>query len=564
MDALFHQLRANLRLHFRNRMALLYGYLFPVLFLLAFWTLYRYDQVPLIRHMGELLTITVLGGACFGFPTTLVSERERGVWRRFRLSPAPTASLVLGTVLARYVLLISAGLLQVLLAMAAGMPLPRHPVDLWIAFTFVSFAFLGVGLVVAMLADNVPAVQALGQCIFLPMLIVGGVAVPLTSLPPWADRLSYFLPGRYSVEAIQAAVAGDGLSNSGFNLVVLAVIGAAAGVAGAKLFRWDRQQRFAALTGKGWVAVAVAAWIAAGIAAEWRRTSAAGPPPVPAETGASVAETALRPEASVPSAPPPPAAAEPTLESPSAVVTEPAAPVEPQTAAPAAPVSDTAASEVAAPAPADTDREPASEQPDLLPAGAEAAAAADEPDEPAPMPEAPEPPPAPIPDVPTSWRLVTREIIDRDLTFDRLPSDQGIVTPIAQPGQYLDSQLEADLIAVADALFIWEPGQTADPVQRVRNWLLALGMHDVAQTPLEAYLPEIVFAELQVRVPPDDLIGILYWIAVFPERGYVPPDSEFLKLGLHGIPTNEPEVRNRAAIYGVKLLGRLTGHIPAG
>src|SRR5688572_1703894 len=138
----------GLRLHGRNKLALLYSYLFPTLFLLAFWVLYRYDQVPLIRHMGELLTVTALGGACFGLPTTMVSERERGVWRRYRLTPVPTREFVAGTLIARYVLLLLAGLLQVALAMALGMPLPRHPFDLWIAFTAVAFAFLGLGLVI--------------------------------------------------------------------------------------------------------------------------------------------------------------------------------------------------------------------------------------------------------------------------------------------------------------------------------------------------------------------------------------------------------------------------------
>ena len=90
MHAFLHQLRVSLSLHFRNRMALIYGYLFPTMFLIAFWVLYRYDRVPLARHMGELLTVTALGGACFGLPTTMVSERERGVWRRYRLAPVRT------------------------------------------------------------------------------------------------------------------------------------------------------------------------------------------------------------------------------------------------------------------------------------------------------------------------------------------------------------------------------------------------------------------------------------------------------------------------------------------
>src|SRR3954464_15043297 len=179
MAAMLQQTAISLRLHYRNRMALLYSYLFPLIFLLAFYVLYRHERVVLVRHMGELLTVGVLGGACFGLPTTMVSERERGVWRRYRLAPVPTASLVVSTVLARYCILVTSALLQLALAMALGMPMPLHPFALAVAFTFVAFAFIGLGLVMAMMADNVPAVQALGQCIFLPMLIIGGVAVPL-------------------------------------------------------------------------------------------------------------------------------------------------------------------------------------------------------------------------------------------------------------------------------------------------------------------------------------------------------------------------------------------------
>ena len=47
-----------------------------------------------------VLDVTALGGACFGLPTTLVSERERGVWRRYRLTPASTWTLLTSTVVA--------------------------------------------------------------------------------------------------------------------------------------------------------------------------------------------------------------------------------------------------------------------------------------------------------------------------------------------------------------------------------------------------------------------------------------------------------------------------------
>src|ERR1700710_882101 len=111
-------------------MGMFYGYLFPAIFLLAFWVLYRHEAVPLARHMGQLLTVTILGGACLGMPTTMVSERERGVWRRYRMMPVSTRSLVASAVLVRFFILITAGLLQFALAVAIGMPWPKHPVDL--------------------------------------------------------------------------------------------------------------------------------------------------------------------------------------------------------------------------------------------------------------------------------------------------------------------------------------------------------------------------------------------------------------------------------------------------
>jgi ABC-2 type transport system permease protein len=304
VSGLLRHLTLAMRLHARNTMALVYGYLFPLIFLAAFWVLYRYESVPLLRHMGELLTVSVLGGACFGLPTTMVSERERGVWRRYRLTPVPTWAVVASTAIARYVIVLSAGLLQLAVALAAGMTAPAHPFDLWVVFTFVAFAFIGLGLVIAALADTVPAVQALGQCIFLPMLIIGGVAVRLESLPEWAQHLSAFFPGRYAVEALQSCVNGGGLAATRFPLLALAVIGGAAMLTGGKLFRWDAQQRFFATEGKAWLLPIFAAWAAIGVFAESRgRVVAKVAPPAPVAV-APQPPAAIAP-VSVPAAPVP-------------------------------------------------------------------------------------------------------------------------------------------------------------------------------------------------------------------------------------------------------------------
>jgi len=517
-------LGVSIKLHYRNKMALIYGYLFPLVFLLAFWVLYRYESVPLVRHMGELLTVSVLGGACFGLPTTMVSERERGVWRRYRLAPVSTATLVGSTVVARYVILITAGLLQLAVALAVGMPLPKHPAELFGVFAFVSFAFIGLGLVMAMMADNVPAVQALGQCIFLPMLIIGGIAVPLASLPDWAQHLSMFFPGRYAVDALQACVNGAGLGTVRFNLLALTLIGAGGCVAAVRMFRWDAQQRFSRRHGKGWVAIALAAWVVVGLMSEYRGRVAAR-----AAAAARAASTPVTPQPPQPSAPAQPERP-PAAEAPRVGTVQPRLSAQEARALSASPPKEREAPRVAAnPAPKQSN------------AGPE-------------LPHA----------VKSSWQEVTTDDIERDLIFDRLPSDGGIVTPIAPADEEPDSEVADHYEYIREMLPSWQPGKVADPVQRVRNLLYVAAVPDVQQAAIERFAPHAVYERLQQDIPKDQLIKILYWIALHPTDGDDSAVDQVWALRFTGGAIDMQQVRDRAAIYAVKLLGRLLGKIPGG
>jgi ABC-type multidrug transport system permease subunit len=258
----------TLGLNFRSRQAILYGYLVPILFLAGFGTVFRAENPALLGEMGQLLTITILGGACFGMPTALVAERERGIWRRYQLLPVATGNLVLSVMAVRVVIVASAALLQVVMAhMIYHTPFPENPVQTIAGVLIVTGSFLGLGLLVTALADDVPSVQALGQCVFLPMILIGGVGIPLAALPAWAQRLAGFMPGRYAVEVLQLGYADpQGMRRAGFSILALLVIGVAAATAGSVLFRWD-SGRHIRRGSWAWIALALAAWVAVGTAA---------------------------------------------------------------------------------------------------------------------------------------------------------------------------------------------------------------------------------------------------------------------------------------------------------
>ena len=460
MGALLHLTGLGLKLNFRNRMAILYGYLFPLIFLVAFWAIYRSDPVPLALHLGQLLTVTILGSACFGLPTTIVAERERGVWRRYQLLPARGWVFVVATLCARAVLLTTAALLQLALAFALGMPAPLHPVGLFAAFAATSLAFLAFGMVIAMLVDNVPAVQALGQCIFLPMLMIGGVAVRLESLPSWAQHASVFFPGRYAVEAMQRATTGAGLPGTGFDFLALLLIGAAAALAAAAMFRWDK----AFAPRRVWLLLALGMWAVMGVMAEVQDRATVSTARDTREVGTAR----------------------------DYVVTAPSKPVR----------------------------------------------------------------------APVSWREVGDGDIQK-IAFDRLPPDEGIVSPISRSDETPDPAFVPLLDRIQAALPGWAPGTVPDPVQRARNLLTVAAVPDILEMEqVERFVPRLVFARLQAVIPPRDLPKILYWIAMHPDAG---SDAAIDQMGAFGLPDISgpaKPVRGRIMLYAFKLLGRLAGPLP--
>jgi len=147
------------------------------------------------------------------------------------------------------------------------------------------------------------------------------------------------------------------------------------------------------------------------------------------------------------------------------------------------------------------------------------------------------------------------------MTVTRLP-DAGVITPIAPSTEEPGPGTAESVATLAEALPQWMPGSTTDPVQRVRNLLYVAAVPDLLMMDTERYVPAVVYQRIQAQTERSDLIKILYWIALHP---FDDDDRAVDEMGSLGLPpasaTNAEDVRARAAVYGVKLLGRLLGRI---
>jgi len=246
----------------------------PLFILASFISLNRTVKSYYQQHVPLALAISLFGAACFSMPAALAAERERGIWRRYRLTPLPTAGFIAGSALAHLLIALAATAVQLAIAVIAHRLLfatwlvPAHPIELAVAVLVVGIAYTCTGLVLAMAAGSGNAVIGLGLTFYLPMLTIGGLGIPLHKMPEVVRHVSCFLPGRWGVDVINAALFKPaGLAGVGFSLGALAVLALTGAIAAVGLYRWE-PDRPLGWRGWLWLAFAFASWVAVGLTAE--------------------------------------------------------------------------------------------------------------------------------------------------------------------------------------------------------------------------------------------------------------------------------------------------------
>ena len=111
--------------------------------------------------------------------------------------------------------------------------------------------------------------------------------------------------------------------------------------------------------------------------------------------------------------------------------------------------------------------------------------------------------------------------------------------------------------SVRNKIATWPPGSEGDELRCIRNLLYIAAVPDAIQLPVERYLPRVVYEHLIDTYPKDKLVKILTYIVLHPEEGMVIDDIS--DLGIEGAAGDPMIVRERAYLYAIKFIARLTG-----
>jgi ABC-type transport system involved in cytochrome c biogenesis permease component len=187
-------LKIDLKLVSRNRVAVFFNFLFPLIFFFMFAQLYGAGQGKIILYVVSMVTVIgILGNGLFGAGMRAVQDREENILRRYKVTPITPVPLLLASMITGIIIYLPTVIVILVLANRLyGMAIPPNLVSLFLFVCLGSFAFRAIGLIVAArLHANAFLKRRHASAFTFPRLAPGGDAIHSRDLSHERDRRNF-------------------------------------------------------------------------------------------------------------------------------------------------------------------------------------------------------------------------------------------------------------------------------------------------------------------------------------------------------------------------------------
>lgn len=235
------QFRAEMTLVLRNGEQLLLTLVIPVVLLVFFSSvdvLPTAGQEPADFLLPGVVALAVMSTAMVSLGIATGFERSYMVLKRLGATPLRRSELVTAKMLSVFAI----EMLQLVILVPLGLALGWHTAGMNAALIVPAVllgtsAFTGIGLTLAgSLRGEINLAAQNG--LYLVLLLLGGMVIPMSSLPSPLRSTAELLPSSALADVLRDSFTGAG-SRVGLSWVVLAVWSVAAPTVAARRFRWS-------------------------------------------------------------------------------------------------------------------------------------------------------------------------------------------------------------------------------------------------------------------------------------------------------------------------------------
>ena len=257
---------SRMRLAMRNRAFLFFSLIMPLAFLFIYAGIFGRGRAQAVPYLlAEVLALTVMG-SFWGLSVQLVTFREQGILRRFRVTPVGASAMLASSLLSNYFLTLPTIAVEFYLSRSVfHMASLGNVLSIFVLVTIGTVTFASLGLIVASVTNTMQETQIINQIIWFVFLFISGATIPLPYLPAIVQKVAMFLPATYLVSGLERAmIERTNLTDLGMYLASLVGCALIAFIISAQLFRWEPESK-APRRAKLWAAAAVVPFLLLGV-----------------------------------------------------------------------------------------------------------------------------------------------------------------------------------------------------------------------------------------------------------------------------------------------------------
>ncbi|GIP32163.1 ABC transporter permease [Paenibacillus sp. J2TS4] len=250
MNAFIRLTAFDFRLYLRDWITIFWVLVYPALMLLLFGSMYGDAPgqiVPGSRYIDDyvpaLCAMNVMSVALFTLNINMVTYRENGMLRRFRVTPIHKSAVLVSHAVQGLVLVL-AGAVEIIVIAKLLWDIQLSAASVVVFLGCLLFGMIGlfsIGFALSGLVSSPGAASGLAMVIFFPMLFLSGIAMPLEIFPKVLQSASQWIPMTYFVNLVKGVWHGQPLSGFGLELIVLAGFTIISGMLALLLFRWENR-----------------------------------------------------------------------------------------------------------------------------------------------------------------------------------------------------------------------------------------------------------------------------------------------------------------------------------
>lgn len=244
MQTIITHTQMELKLFFRETLALLFTFIVPAVSFIVFGFMFdsnTYNGLNYFQaYIPSMIAIIIFTTAFFSMGLQIVIDREKGVYKRLKGTPINQNAIFIATIIKGFIA-IYVGAIEILLIakFGFGSQLTTHPIEFLVALTLCAITFFSIGFIVSSVTKRMQTALGIAMISMYPMMFLSGATIPLETYPVFLQKIAAFVPLTYVVNVLR-----DGWNGTLFTTGALLDIGILVGILmvatfiGLKNFKW--------------------------------------------------------------------------------------------------------------------------------------------------------------------------------------------------------------------------------------------------------------------------------------------------------------------------------------